>query len=332
MLSRGSVLLVDDEVNLCRILGAKLAKSGFSVVAVHDGQQAIDKVRETDFDVVLLDLFLPKVDGLSALAQIRSFDNELPVIVMTACESSDALERARSCGVSAYVNKPFDLDSLVELVQTTSSGSLRHIDRRTPDSAMLFAKGQPISLEVLNGRTSGLFQSRIEGRDDRTLSIVAPVTDGNIIDVFPRTPVRVGMAANDAYYSFNSYVLSSRCTDVPIIVLDKPGVIYRTQRRQSPRFAVEMDVRYGKISSEEAHPDELLPGKSCDLSSGGIKMLINGELLPGELVYIQADRAGTIGPMTAVAEVLRSQPEESENLVAMRFRKIKGNLGNLLVD
>ena len=83
MVTKGNVLVVDDEVNLCRILGAKLAKSGYSVVAVHDGQQAVDKVRESDFDVVLLDLILPKMDGLTALAEIRGMRSTLPVIVMT---------------------------------------------------------------------------------------------------------------------------------------------------------------------------------------------------------------------------------------------------------
>ena len=146
MLSKGSILVVDDEINLCRILGAKLAKSGFSVVAVHDGQQAIDRVRETSFDIVLLDLILPKVDGLSALAEIRNLDNDLPVIVMTACESSETMERARRHGVSAYVNKPFDLDSLVELVQTTSAGITKRDGKKTQSSTVLFARSQPITI------------------------------------------------------------------------------------------------------------------------------------------------------------------------------------------
>jgi CheY-like chemotaxis protein len=94
MVTKGNVLVVDDEVNLCRILGAKLAKSGYSVVAMHDGLQAVEKVRETDFDVVLLDLILPKMDGLTALAEIRGMRSSLPVIVMTACENAEALAQA----------------------------------------------------------------------------------------------------------------------------------------------------------------------------------------------------------------------------------------------
>lgn len=335
MLSKGSILVVDDEINLCRILGAKLAKSGFSVVAVHDGQQAIDKVRESSFDVVLLDLILPKMDGLSALAEIRNFDSDLPVIVMTACEGSEAMDRARSHGVSAYVNKPFDLDSLVELVRVTSAGSVRREDRRTPDSSILFMKNQPIVLEILNGRTSGLFPSRIESRDEHTVSVAAPESEGSIVAVNPRTPVRVGLAARDAYYSFNSYILDSRHSgNTPIIVLDKPGVIYRTQRRQSPRFAIEMDLRYGIIADEDARPEDLSEGKSRDLSSGGIKMVVANRLSPGDLVYLETERVGNVGPISAVAQVLRSKQCESESdyVVAMQFKKVSGNLGSLLLD
>jgi CheY-like chemotaxis protein/c-di-GMP-binding flagellar brake protein YcgR len=332
MLSKGSILVVDDEINLCRILGAKLAKSGFSVVAVHDGQQAIDRVRETSFDIVLLDLILPKVDGLSALAEIRSLDNDLPVIVMTACESSEAMERARRHGVSAYVNKPFDLDNLVELVQTTSAGSTKRDGKRTQDSTVLFARSQPITIEILNGRISGPFNSIIYSRDDRTVSVLAPVCDGSAIHINPRTPVRVGLSANDAYYSFNSYVLGITSSEVPVIVLDKPGVIYRTQRRQSPRYAFKALVRYGKIDGEDSIPSDLLTGTSCDVSSGGIKILASSKLEQGDLVYLETEKPGVIGPVNAVAEVIRSRESDSDYEIAMRFRKITGNFNGLLTD
>ncbi|MEN6519782.1 MAG: response regulator [Armatimonadota bacterium] len=330
MLNKGSILVVDDEINLCRIIGAKLARNGYSVVAVHDGQQAIDKVRESSFDVVLLDLILPKVDGLSALAEIRNLDRDLPVIVMTACESSESLDKARSHGVSAYVNKPFDLDNLIDLVRTTSAGSAKREEKQSQNNSILFGKSQPISLEILNGSTSGVFPTMIESRDDRTLSVLAPVSGGRIIEVAPRTPVRVGLSANDAYYSFNSYVLAFKPADVPVLLLDKPGVIYRTQRRQSARVPVSMDLRYGKIDSEDARPQAFAEGKSCDLSSGGIKIIATTRLEPCDLVYIEADRFGSFGPITAVAEVLRSASgkSDSEYEVSMRFRKLDGNLGD----
>ncbi len=334
MFSKGSVLVVDDEINLCRILGAKLAKSGYSVVAVHDGQQAVDKVRESEFDVVLLDLILPKVDGLSALAQIRSLNHDLPVIIMTACGSAESLETARNHGVSAYINKPFDLDILVELVQSTSAASSTRKQKGMPGGTILFVKDQPVTIEVLNGRTGGVFASLVDSKDERTLTLIAPMRDGNIIEVAPRTPVRVGLGANEAYYSFNSYVLSVKPGEAPLLVLDKPGVIYRTQRRQSPRIALDAAVRYGKLSSEDEAPGALVTGRSSDLGSGGIRIISAERLDPGDLVYLELDAIGGVGPINAVAEVLRSRPVDSESRYSssMKFRKLRGNLGRLRVD
>lgn len=138
MATKGNVLVVDDEINLCRIVGAKLAKSGYNVTTVHDGLQAVEKVRESRFDIVLLDLILPKMDGLTALAEIRKLYAKLPVIVMTACEDAESLEQAKSHGVSAYVNKPFDLDSLVSLISDTSGRGDSAGGKDMPNSTVLF--------------------------------------------------------------------------------------------------------------------------------------------------------------------------------------------------
>jgi CheY-like chemotaxis protein len=334
MLSKGSILVVDDEINLCRILGAKLAKCGFSVVAVHDGQQAVDKVRESHFDLVILDLILPKLDGLSALEQIRRLYPELPVIIMTACPSADSMETAERHGVSAYINKPFDHDNLVELAETTSSVSDGRKSKGLSNGSILFTKDQPIMLEVLNGKTSGIFPSMIDSKDDRILVVIAPVRDGEVVQVAPRTPVRVGLGANDAYYSFNSYVLSLRQGDPTLLVLDKPGVIYRVQRRQYPRINIDTPIHYARIADEDSMPDQLASGRSCDLSAGGTRIIAMEPFEPGDLVYIEAEGAFGVGPITAVAEVVRAKPAESDAryAVAMRFRKLKGSLGRLRVD
>ena len=174
MVTKGSVLVVDDEINLCRIIGAKLAKSGYDVVAVHDGRQAVEKVRDSEFDVVLLDLILPKMDGLSALAEIRKLKSALPVIVMTACENAEVLEEARSQGVSAYVNKPFDLDTLVSLVANTSRPGDSGYGRNLANSTILFIKHQAVSLEIQNGVSGKVYWTEVFDKDDHTLSVTCP--------------------------------------------------------------------------------------------------------------------------------------------------------------
>ncbi|MDO8587815.1 MAG: response regulator [Armatimonadota bacterium] len=340
MLSKGNVLVVDDEINLCRILSAKLAKDGYEVVTVHDGEQAVEKVRQSHFDVVLLDLILPKMDGLSALASIRSMDKEIPVIIMTACENSEAIEQAMSQGVSAYVNKPFDLDNVVALVRNTSKsdGRSRQQPRPSPDATALFVKRQPITLEIFNGSTSGHYSSRIEDKDEHTITVMTPTKNGEDLAVPPRTLVRVGLPAKDAFYSFSSSALSQR-KDPSVTVLDKPVVIYRTQRRQFARILANVPIRYCTVSDQSglgnipSTSSGWRTGISRDFSAGGARISVAEDLPPGTLVYIETDPIGNVGAVNMVARVIRCSAEDTDSgsaySLGLQFSRINSNLRTL---
>ena len=334
MVTKGSVLVVDDEVNLCRILGAKLAKSGYNVVAVHDGVQAVEKVRESDFDVVLLDLILPKMDGLTALAQIRALRSSLPVIVMTACESPEALEVAKSHGVSAYVNKPFDLDSLVLLVQDTSRRASPCVGRKVAESSVLFVKNQPITLEIQNGGGVRVYPSCVFDKDDRTLSVLTPCTEHGLVEVLPLTSIRVGLAAKDAHYSFTSRVLRCNADSEHILVLDKPGVIYRAQRREHSRFPLRVPVRYSAYSDEPARDEDFRVGETRDVSLGGMSMVVPDEVLPGEILRVELRPKTREDVISVIARVLRAgpngEPNAPGNLLGCRFTQSDDSLRKLL--
>lgn len=332
MVTKGSILVVDDEVNLCRILGAKLTKSGYDVTAVHDGLQAVEKVRESDFDVVLLDLILPKMDGLTALAKIRSMRNALPVIVMTACENAEALEQARTHGVFAYVNKPFDLDSLVNLVQCTSQERVGNPNRRLPETTVLFATGQRVTVEIQNGHGAKAYPSCICSKNDLTLSVEAPRDGGGALSVPPRTSVRVGLAASDAYYSFTTNVLSSSGEVEPVLVLDKPTVIYRAQRRLVPRIPLEIPVNYARLTDDEIEL-EFESGCTRDLSLGGACIVVPQEVLPGEMLQVEIRPKSAKDSVSLVAQVMRSKRDVksgSDHIIGCRFTTVEDKLRSLL--
>jgi CheY-like chemotaxis protein len=310
MVTKGNVLVVDDEINLCRILGAKLTKSGYSVVAVHDGAQAVEKVRESDFDLVLLDLILPKKDGLTALAEIRSMRSGLPVIVMTACENAEALAEAKHHGVSAYVNKPFDLDTLVTLVNDTSGCKATGNTRKMPDSTVLFTPDQPITVEIQNGFRPQVYTTRIFDKDERTLSVVAPRSMDKPLEVAPRTSVKVGLAARDAYYSFISHVLKSLKTPEPLLVLDKPSVIYRVQRREHPRYALSIPVDYARFYVENEDHCDFSPAQLLDISLGGMCMSVPEEIKAGDILKVVIRPKASAEQVSVVAQVLRSTRNE----------------------
>lgn len=329
MVTKGSVLVVDDEVNLCRIIGAKLARSGYNVVTVHDGQQAVEKVRDSDFDVVLLDLILPKMDGLTALAAIREIHDALPVIVMTACENPEALEQAKSYGVSAYVNKPFDLDTLVTLVASTFRSGKVAGARTLPDSTVLFGADQPITLEIQNGCGAKLYLSRISSKDDRTLCIATPSSAQGPIEVLPKTSVKVGLAAPDAFYSFTTFVLRTATDPENLIVLEKPNVIYRIQRREHVRSEARIPV----LCSLEDKRIGALSGETRDLSLSGACVVVPDEILPGEIVRLELRPKGDGEKVITTACIVRSRPStqpDSGYTLGCRFVSTEGPLQDLL--
>lgn len=334
MVTKGNVLVVDDEINLCRILGAKLTKSGYCVVAVHDGVQAVEKVRESDFDLVLLDLVLPKKDGLTALAEIRSMRSGLPVIVMTACENAEALAQARSHGVSAYVNKPFDLDNLITLVNDTSGCTSTGHTRKMPDSTVLFTPNQPVTLEIQNGFRPQVYSSRISDKDERTLSVTLPRISEKPVEVAPRTSVKIGLAARDAYYSFISHVLRTQKSPEPVLVLDKPSVIYRVQRREHPRVALRMPVDYGCFCQNNENPGDLRPAQLLDISLGGICVAVPEEIRAGDTLSVVIRPKSAVEQISVTAQVLRSQrcedPKEPHYVLGCKFTNVDESIRAML--
>lgn len=99
------LLLVDDDIELCDLLSAYLAREGFNTIAVHDGQTAIQRCRDSNFDIVVLDVMLPKVQGFDVLRSVREFTNT-PVLMLTARgEDTDRIV-GLELGADDYLPKP----------------------------------------------------------------------------------------------------------------------------------------------------------------------------------------------------------------------------------
>jgi two-component system response regulator PhoP len=108
------VLLVEDEVRLADNLAAALRDgAGFAVDWAEDGLLALDFVRAASYDLVILDLMLPKLDGLGVLRNIRSRHDATPVLILTAKEGKDSIVQLLNAGADDYLAKPFDLGELI---------------------------------------------------------------------------------------------------------------------------------------------------------------------------------------------------------------------------
>ena len=102
------ILVVDDERVLVKGIKFNLESEGYQVEVGYDGQQAVDLAREGAFDLILLDLMMPKIDGLQACMRIREFSN-VPIIILTAKgEDADKLMGFES-GADDYLTKPFNI-------------------------------------------------------------------------------------------------------------------------------------------------------------------------------------------------------------------------------
>ena len=110
------ILIVEDEVRLAAFLEKGLRKSGFHTSYAADGHQALQMLQANDFDLLLLDLGLPKLDGLEVLQALRSQGKQYPVIVVTARSDDRDKEKALMAGASDYITKPFSFKDLLARV------------------------------------------------------------------------------------------------------------------------------------------------------------------------------------------------------------------------
>jgi DNA-binding response OmpR family regulator len=102
------ILLVDDEKPLQKLLSFPLEKDGYDVTPASDGQEALDRFAEADFDLVVLDVMLPKVDGIEVCRRLRAHSS-VPIIMLTA--KGDEIDKVLGLemGADDYITKPFSL-------------------------------------------------------------------------------------------------------------------------------------------------------------------------------------------------------------------------------
>ena len=113
---RKQVLIVDDELNLRKILSAQLTRDGYDVLTAEDGERGLQLLGEHHIDLVITDLKMPKVDGMTLLKRALEEDPELPVVLITAHGTIDTAVEALKSGAFDFVTKPFDKDEVRQIV------------------------------------------------------------------------------------------------------------------------------------------------------------------------------------------------------------------------
>ncbi|MBL0226445.1 MAG: response regulator [Geobacteraceae bacterium] len=121
------ILIVEDEVSLLKLETILLTVKGYEVVGASSGNEALEKLSVEAFDLILLDIMLPDIDGYEICRRIKEHPRHLgiPVVMLTAKKSSEDQERGASSGADAYLTKPFKSAMIIEVIERLLAGGSR---------------------------------------------------------------------------------------------------------------------------------------------------------------------------------------------------------------
>lgn len=179
------ILLAEDERSLSRVLVTIFQKNNYSVDAVYDGEDALAYLQSGNYDVAVLDIMMPKMDGITVLKRVRSAGSQMPILMLTAKSEVDDKVLGLDSGANDYLAKPFDTKELLARIrsitrnQTTADNKLRmgniSLDRSTyelssPNGNFRLANREYQMMEFLMSNphhiiSSGRFMEKIWGYD-----------------------------------------------------------------------------------------------------------------------------------------------------------------------
>lgn len=135
-----SVLLVEDEENLHDALKLNLELEGYEITSAFDGHEALKKVQEEYFDLIIMDVMLPGVDGVSVTESIRLQNNEVPILILSAKNTSADRVAGLKKGADDYLTKPFNLEELLLRVQKLIEKNKKMQDKDSVGDTYTFGK------------------------------------------------------------------------------------------------------------------------------------------------------------------------------------------------
>lgn len=134
------LLIVEDQKKTADFICKGFKEYQFQADAVYDGAEAIYQVKEINYDLVILDVMLPIIDGWSVLKEIRELKPDLPVLMLSACDGVDSRVKGLNMGAYDYLIKPFSFNELLARVKS--------ILRRQPNATSTFLEIDDLSLDL----------------------------------------------------------------------------------------------------------------------------------------------------------------------------------------
>jgi two-component system OmpR family response regulator len=199
------IFLVEDDLSFGSVLKSYLEINDFSVEWVDDGKYALDHFRKGIFNICILDVMLPHVDGFTIANEIRQINNEVPIIFLTAKKLKDDVLKGYGVGGDDYVTKPFDTDILLAKIKAI-------LARRDFQSVSrdIFEIGRFIFNSKLRTLTIGEIENKLSPKEAQLLELLA---------INPNTLISREMALKKIWGSDDYF--TARSMDVYITKLRK---------------------------------------------------------------------------------------------------------------
>lgn len=205
---KGSILLVEDEENLHEALKLNLELEGYEVTSAYDGNRALQAVQAEYFDLIILDIMLPEVDGITALESIRVQNNNVPVLILSAKNNSADKVLGLKKGADDYLTKPFNLEELLLRIQKLIEKNKRLLDKDTVGDTYSFGHNH-IDFKAQEARIKS--GERIQLSKKETMLLKLLIENKN--DVVPREKILQTVWGYNVYpttRTIDNFILSFR--------------------------------------------------------------------------------------------------------------------------
>ncbi len=122
-MSKKKILVVDDEIDFLKVIKLRLEVNGYDVVTAFDGEEVLKKIKTERPDALLLDILMPKIDGLDILKKVREENKSLPIFIMTAFSNEERYNFANKFNASGFILKTSNLQKEVDNIRAILSVS-----------------------------------------------------------------------------------------------------------------------------------------------------------------------------------------------------------------
>jgi DNA-binding response OmpR family regulator len=192
-----TILIVEDEQSMAGLLKQGLTEEGHHVCVAHDGVEGLEIAQSSPFDVVVLDVMLPRMDGLTVTRRLRESSNKVPILMLTARDSIAEVVKGLDAGADDYLTKPFSFEVLL--------ARLRAVSRRGPIPSPVLLRLADLSLNTATREvTRGGQQIALTPKEYNLLEFLLrhagrPVTRSAILDSVWGFDSDVGESNLEAY-------------------------------------------------------------------------------------------------------------------------------------